>query len=55
MAIGAAITLGAFIICYFLAPETRGISLHASSAGEAEVALGSPSPLSEIKKTKMEC
>ncbi|MGY4650181.1 MFS transporter [Mycobacterium sp. URHB0021] len=38
MAIGAAIALGAFIICYFLAPETRGISLHASSAGDAEVA-----------------
>ena len=33
MAIGAAITLAAFIVCYFLAPETRGISLHATSGG----------------------
>jgi MFS transporter, putative metabolite transport protein len=47
MAIGAAIALGAFIICYFLAPETHGISLLASSVGAAEVASGSPSPLSE--------
>ncbi|MFE3281354.1 MFS transporter [Nocardia sp. NPDC059239] len=36
MAIGAAITLAALIVCYFLAPETRGVSLHAAVAGEDE-------------------
>jgi MFS transporter, putative metabolite transport protein len=34
MAIGAAITLAALIVCYFLAPETRGVSLHAAAAGD---------------------
>ncbi|PEG41228.1 MFS transporter [Mycolicibacterium agri] len=54
MAIGAAITLGALIISYFLAPETRGIALHATSAGDADATSGSPVASSEVTLSRTE-
>ncbi|WP_367306479.1 MFS transporter [Alicyclobacillus acidocaldarius] len=34
MLVGALVTFGGFLICLFLAPETRGLTLNAASVGE---------------------
>jgi MFS transporter, putative metabolite transport protein len=42
MAIGAAISLAALVVSYFLAPETRGVSLHAAVAGTETTPANTP-------------